>query len=713
MAAPTHEPFNLTAYYSLLQRVDERVHMATFAHQLWEQLLSHSARLRAPAAWALLKKVKVPLESERFLTAAHSTLRHWVNYMLFHGKTDDGGGEQQHQNERQTQQQQQQQTQQAGAFDASKFEHSVRMANDKTYKLTQATFVAHARAAEESQQMIERGMATLNQFVDEEHERGTESHAIFLGFKVKIEAALDAYLCALAPIVGAMVFAELLARPHEYTRLVTQASRLASHMIRYFLPLCQRTLDTLLGSSQTWLAERFIQKSQAGCNTDKERRLVFKVRLLDATFVSLDLFVLPKQYFIHSGGGVKWIAPANRRPGVIATASYDGTVAIFAFQAGDGSAKPDSGEFGVAADSDLDGNDKRGSVLGVMRGHKSIATWCAFSPNDHFIYSTSFDGTVRKWEAATGNCLRVGNAHTDSILCADLTVDGEKLCTSAMDTCVKVWDTELMACTHTLKGHELGSWVKSCAFMRGGRRVLSAGLDKRMVVWGLGLEQPKVLAQKPAAASSAGGDTKKQSKTSAAMVQSKITTASTLRALRIVDGAHTDFILAVAIHTRPITKKKKMKTTATTTTTTTSSGRSSPPAALLQETEDLVASISKAGEVIVWNMDAAEGHSCVLKNIPIPNGQSGWPCCVAFSHDVEGSLMVVGCINNVLLVYSTEDFKLIRQIRVQNSGILCVLFTRDSKTLLVGTVDGTVQRLDLSVPINTNYHGGGGHHHRN
>ena len=53
-AATAHERFNLTAYYSLLQRLDERVHMATFAHQLWEQLLSHGARLRTPAALSLI-----------------------------------------------------------------------------------------------------------------------------------------------------------------------------------------------------------------------------------------------------------------------------------------------------------------------------------------------------------------------------------------------------------------------------------------------------------------------------------------------------------------------------------------------------------------------------------------------------------------------------------------------------------------------------------
>ena len=649
--ANNHEKdkFNLVGYITLLQRIDERVHICEFSHHLFGHLFSQQAHLRSPKAWNMLRKVDVPLESENILSQAHGALRKWVNATLFSTQ---------------------------GGLSISEYDIGEVHTNRPIYKLTRDTFAAQSSAVLESRRMADRGIARLNQFVDEESEQNTDPRAFFLGLRVKIEAAVDAYLCAISPIVGALCFAELLVKPQIYSALMTQASEVASHLIRLFLPLCQRTLDNILGSTQNWLAERFIHKSHVGCTTDKERRLVAKIRLLDAMFAALDLFVFPKQFFIHSAGGIKWIAPANRRPGVIATASYDGTVVIFAFQAGDGSANSVAGEFGTATE------DQRGQVLGVLRGHKSIVTWCAFSPSDHHIYSTSFDGTVRKWESATGTCLRIGKTHSDSILSADLSKDGRKLCTSSMDSTVRVWNTEIMVSTHSFKGHQAGSWIKACAFMNGGKRVVSAGLDRRIVMWGLGLDTAK------------SAEPKNAKESAQALASNHVNKASTSQALRIVDNAHTDFILAVAVHMRPIKNEERRKNS--------KMNRSVSPNAssnrFLTETEDLVATISKSGDVTLWNFDATEGLSCVVMNIPIPNGQSGWPCCVAFSRDIEGSLMVIGCINNVLLVYTTSGFKLQRQIRVHNSGILSVLFTRDNEYILVGTVDGTVERLPVNIP---------------
>ena len=53
--------------------------------------------------------------------------------------------------------------------------------------------------------------------------------------------------------------------------------------------------------------------------------------------ILLDLFIFPKSYQIHQSGGIKCIALANRRPNVIATASYDGTLILFGLKKGDGS----------------------------------------------------------------------------------------------------------------------------------------------------------------------------------------------------------------------------------------------------------------------------------------------------------------------------------------------------------------------------------------
>jgi len=180
---------------------------------------------------------------------------------------------------------------------------------------------------------------------------------------------------------------------------------------------------------------------------------------------------------------------------------------------------------------------------------------------------------------------------------------------------------------------------------------------------------------------------------------------STKGALRIIDGAHSDFILAVASHSR---KKNSTSSSGDGSDGSDGSGRSGRsggsstkrrlgPVATDDGEVDMVASISKDGTVTVWNMEAAEGSSCSVATLSMPHGASCWPCCLAFSNDATGSLIAVGCINNIVLIFGTtqHNFQMQRQLRVMNSGILCVRFTPSNDALLVGTVDGTIQLLPL------------------
>jgi WD40 repeat protein len=652
---------------------------------------------------------KTPARVARVMGECHNQLRQWVDTMLYPTTVDADNPNV------------------LPSFDPVKFDRSIMGQKDSTFKLTKSALSAMERACIETSLCADRGLATLNKFIDDEKERGSETRAQVLGFLVQIELAVDSYLTALSPIVSGTLFSELLGKSNSVSTYITKGSKLASHFLRLFLPLCQRTLDTLMGEDQTWLMQTFIHQSIAHCTTAKEKRLVMKIRLLNAAFQSLDLYVFPKTYHIHQAGSVKCIAMANRRPNVVATASYDGTVILYGLHSGDGSVNPN--EYKSTIDTEQQFEDK-GQVIGIFRGHKSIVTWCAFSPMDHYLYSCSFDGTLRKWGTSTGHCLRVGKSHQDSILDADLNTDGTctwksslfqqlstpiymclcfltlflyfsgpfliffllfgvlfgytgtRLCTCSMDSSIKIWNAASMSCTHTYRGHASGSWIKSVCFSRNDKRIISVGLDKRIVVW-----------------SSASS-----SNTSSTVKMEDGKKVTTVGALRILENAHSDFILAVASHSKPTRNTTTTATTATTTTTTTIKMKDK----LIEEDVHMVASISKDGTVTVWNMEAAEGVSCVLATLTMPHGTSCWPCCLCFSSDVQGSLIAIGCINNIILIFTTHSpehnlgsihdkshFKKQRQLRVMNSGILCVNFTKDNDALLVGTVDGTIQRIEL------------------
>jgi hypothetical protein len=330
---------------------------------------------------------KTPPRVAKVLQEAHHGLRKWINTLLFPGSNNQANS-----------------TQGGSEFNPVDFDRSLMGKKNLTYRLTLTTFRLLELAASETGNCAERGLAALNKFIDDEKETGSEARAQILAFRIRVEDAVDSYLAALCPIIGCALFAELLGLVPEYTQQVTRASKLASHFLRLFLPLCQRTLDSLLGQDQQWLSRIFLKRSDHNVKTDKERRLVMKVRLLDASLASLDLFLFPKTFKVHEQGGIKCLAAAHRRPGVVATASFDGSVILYGFFQGDGGDDGGDGDDGGGQKTEQKSVEP-GSILGHLRGHKSLVTWCAFSPTDHHLFCTSFDGTVRLLESATGFCL--------------------------------------------------------------------------------------------------------------------------------------------------------------------------------------------------------------------------------------------------------------------------------------------------------------------
>jgi WD40 repeat protein len=117
----------------------------------------------------------------------------------------------------------------------------------------------------------------------------------------------------------------------------------------------------------------------------------------------------------------------------------------------------------------------------TLQGHSSRVHIVAATPDRQQIISGSWDNTLRIWDLATGQCLRVLEGHKQNIHSLAISRDGRLAVSGSEDKTLRVWDLTAGACLHTLQGHD--SWVKSVALTSDGLRALSASGDKALRLW--------------------------------------------------------------------------------------------------------------------------------------------------------------------------------------------------------------------------------------
>ena len=113
-------------------------------------------------------------------------------------------------------------------------------------------------------------------------------------------------------------------------------------------------------------------------------------------------------------------------------------------------------------------------------GHEDKVTSLAFSPDGKRLLSSSYDGTIRLWDVATGECLNVTDVKY-KITHIAFNSDGSRLLASLTAKVILLWEMGSGKKPVVLKGHEKS--VFYAGFSEDGNKVISVSHDNTVKLW--------------------------------------------------------------------------------------------------------------------------------------------------------------------------------------------------------------------------------------
>ncbi|GAB4380008.1 MAG: NB-ARC domain-containing protein [Elainellaceae cyanobacterium] len=261
--------------------------------------------------------------------------------------------------------------------------------------------------------------------------------------------------------------------------------------------------------------------------------------------------------------------------------------------------------------------------------------------------SGSFDGTVRLWDTATGNCLRVLAGHQHWVWSVAFSPDGQFLASGGSDRTLNLWDVSTGQCLKQLSGHE--QQIRTVAFSRDGRTLASGSDDRTVRVWDYRTgECQRILSGHRSWISSVAFSPDNHLLASGSEDQSvRLWDGQTRLCVKMLQG-YSNGVWSVAFDAQ----------------------------------DQLLASGSQDRIVRLWDRQTGELRGSL-------QGHTSWIWSVVFSP--RQPLLASGSEDRTIKLWDAQTQQLLQTLEGHQNAVLAVLFSPDGHTLFSGSLDGTIK----------------------
>lgn len=116
-----------------------------------------------------------------------------------------------------------------------------------------------------------------------------------------------------------------------------------------------------------------------------------------------------------------------------------------------------------------------------FKGHQEVVYDAAFLPDGKSLVTASFDQTLKLWDVATQAVLRTMEGHTGIVLTVDVSPDGRLIASGSSDRTIRLWDVPISTPISTRKVHD--SPATAMAASRDGSLIATADEKGLVRIW--------------------------------------------------------------------------------------------------------------------------------------------------------------------------------------------------------------------------------------